>query len=91
MYYILIYLIVVNIAAVVITVSDKRRAIRHRWRIPERTLLIVSAIGGSPAMLITMLLIHHKTNHLKFMLGIPIIIVLQLALLFVMKGVFHVF
>ena len=49
-------------------------------RTPEKTLLILSALGGSVAMLITMLLIRHKTKHVKFMLGIPIIIILQVAL-----------
>lgn len=48
-------------------------------RIPEKTLLIISALGGSVAMLITMRAIRHKTQHMKFMLGIPAIIVAQCA------------
>ena len=67
-------------AAVVLTVSDKIRAARGLWRIPERTLFAVSALGGSAAMLLTMLLIRHKTRHPKFMLGIPLIMVLQAVL-----------
>lgn len=73
------YLIIINFIAVILTVSDKRRAIAHRWRVPENTLLIVAALGGSPAMLITMRIIRHKTQHKKFMLGIPMILILQAA------------
>ena len=52
---------------------------RGGWRVRESTLLIVSALGGSIAMLLTMLLIRHKTRKPKFMLGIPLIIILQIA------------
>jgi uncharacterized membrane protein YsdA (DUF1294 family) len=76
------YLIMINFAAVLVTVSDKRRARKHRWRIPENTLLLVAALGGSPAMLATMLLIRHKTRHPKFMIGIPLILILQAAALY---------
>lgn len=48
-------------------------------RVPEKTLLIISALGGSIAMLITMRAIRHKTQHAKFMVGIPVIILLQCA------------
>ena len=51
------------------------------WRVPEALLLLLSALGGSLAMYITMLLIRHKTKHIKFMLGIPIIMVFQAVLL----------
>jgi len=50
---------------------------KHRTR--ESTLLLLSALGGSVAMLATMLIIRHKTKHVKFMLGIPLIILLQAA------------
>ncbi len=73
------YLIVVNLIAMLLTLSDKRRAIRHRWRIPENTLLFFAAIGGSPAMYLTMLGIRHKTKHKKFMIGIPLIFIFQMA------------
>ena len=84
-----IYLAAISLVAVIMTVSDKRRARQHRWRISEAALLLVSALGGSVAMLLTMLLIHHKTKHLKFMLGIPLIIVAQIALALVLWRVFH--
>ncbi len=76
------FLIIINLIAIVLTVSDKRRAIAHRWRIPESTLLLAAALGGSPAMLITMKLIRHKTQHKKFMFGIPAIMILQAAAIF---------
>jgi len=73
------YLAAVNLLALALVVRDKRAARSGAWRIKERTLLIISAIGGSVAMLITMRLIRHKTKHAKFMVGIPVIIVLQIA------------
>ena len=89
MIYLAIYLAFISLVAIIMTVSDKRRARQHRWRISEAALLLVSALGGSIAMLLTMLLIHHKTKHLKFMLGIPLIIVAQIALALVLWRVFH--
>lgn len=88
-YVLLIYLAVISLIAVTLTVSDKRRAVRHRYRISEFTLLFFSALGGSVAMLLTMLLIRHKTQHVKFMVGIPVIIILQLAIVFVIWKVFY--
>ncbi len=75
-----IYLAVISLIAVIITLSDKQRAKKGKWRIKESTLLIVSALGGSVAMYITMQLIRHKTQKLKFMLGIPLMALLQAAL-----------
>jgi uncharacterized membrane protein YsdA (DUF1294 family) len=83
----LIYFILINLAAIFATASDKHRAVKHKWRIPESTLLILSALGGSVAMLVTMRLIHHKTKHKKFMIGIPVIIFLQ----FLAAGAFFYF
>lgn len=81
-YILTIYLVSINLIAIIITVHDKRTAIKHKWRVRESTLLIVSAFGGSVAMYITMLLIRHKTKHLKFMLGIPLIFILQCVFVF---------
>lgn len=80
--YFIAYAIMINFIAAAVTVADKRRAKNHRWRVPENTLLLLSALGGSPAMLITMRLIHHKTKHPKFMVGIPLILLAQGALLY---------
>ena len=88
-YVLLIYLAVISLISVILTVSDKRRAIKHCYRISEFTLMLFSALGGSVAMLLTMLLIHHKTRHVKFMVGIPVIIILQLTAAFVIRQVFY--
>ena len=69
----------INIFAIGLTLHDKRAAKRGSWRVKEFTLLLVSALGGSIAMFAVMQLIRHKTRHSKFMIGIPIIIVLQIA------------
>ena len=80
----------VKLAACDAAIVDKRRARRDEWRIPESTLLLLAALGGSVSMLITMKLIRHKTRKAKFMVGIPVILALQLllaaALLALYKG-----
>ena len=75
------YLIVISLLAVFLTIRDKHAAKRQRWRVKERTLLLVSALGGSAAMLLAMLTIRHKTKHSKFMIGIPVILTMQIAVL----------
>lgn len=77
-----IYLILINLIAVIVTIYDKLCAVKRRWRVKESTLLLLSALGGSICMYITMLLIRHKTRHIKFMLGIPLILIFQLLIAF---------
>ena len=79
----IVYLIVISIISIVVCIYDKKISKKNRveLRTPEKTLLILSALGGSVAMFATMLLIRHKTKHVKFMLGIPLIIILQVALI----------
>ncbi len=79
MQYVWSYLGIISLIAVILTLHDKRAAKRHHWRVTEKTLLLVSALGGSVAMLLTMQAIRHKTKHAKFMVGIPVIIFLQIA------------
>lgn len=78
------YLLGVNLSALLLTVYDKSAARHHLRRVPEHMLLAAAAIGGSPAMLLTMLAIRHKTRHVKFMAGLPAILAAQIcaALLF---------
>ncbi|MBQ0164810.1 MAG: DUF1294 domain-containing protein [Bacteroidaceae bacterium] len=59
---------------------DKWKARHGRWRIPEATLLLMAALGGSIGALLGMRVWHHKTLHRKFTLGIPLILTLQAAL-----------
>jgi uncharacterized membrane protein YsdA (DUF1294 family) len=77
--YITAYFIFVSLWAIGLTIYDKRAARKELWRIKERTLLLVAAIGGSVAMILTMRMIRHKTQHAKFTVGIPVIIILQIA------------
>ena len=77
-----IYLILINLITVIVTIYDKLCAVKRRWRVKESTLLLLSALGGSISMYITMLLIRHKTRHIKFMLGIPLILIFQLLIAF---------
>ena len=73
----LVYLFIISLLAVFLTIRDKNAARKNTWRVKERTLLAVSVFGGSVAMLLTMLIIRHKSRHPKFMVGIPIIIMIQ--------------
>ena len=77
---ILYYLIAVNVLTFIVYGFDKRKARRKRWRIPEATLLGLAVIGGSMGAWIAMRLFHHKTLHNKFRYGIPVIFLLQTAL-----------
>ena len=83
----LIYLAIISIFAAIVTIHDKKLAVhngestRKKRRVPERTLLIIAAMGGSAAMYITMRKIRHKTQHAKFMVGIPAIFIVQVILL----------
>ena len=77
---ILYYLLAVNIATFFLYGIDKYKAKKGRWRISEATLLMMAAIGGSLGAWAGMRLWHHKTMHKKFKYGIPVIIILQVAL-----------
>lgn len=78
--YLFIYLAVISFISVIVCVLDKLRAKKGKWRVRESTLFLLSALGGSGAMYVTMLVIRHKTLHKRFMIGIPIIILLQTAI-----------
>lgn len=77
---ILYYLLAVNIATFFLYGIDKYKAKKGKWRISEATLLLMAVIGGSIGAWAGMRLWHHKTMHKKFKYGIPIIIILQVAL-----------
>ncbi len=74
-----VYLILINAAGFLSMLADKQKAKKNRWRIPERTLLLLAALGGSLGSLAGMYCFHHKTKHRKFVLGIPAILLAQLA------------
>ena len=77
---ILCYLLAVNLATFLLYGIDKYKAKKNQWRISEATLLTMAAIGGSIGAWAGMRLWHHKTMHKKFKYGIPLIIIMQVAL-----------
>lgn len=85
------YLAVISVVPVAVTVYDKWAA-KHRTdrRIRESSLLAFSVLGGSAAMFVTMLIIRHKTKHPKFMIGIPVIMAVQAALIWFAVKYLHI-
>lgn len=79
--FVLVYLIIVNVLGLVLFGIDKWKAKHAQWRISEPTLLTVAAIGGSVGSWLGMKVWHHKTLHKKFKYGIPLIMMVQFALL----------
>ncbi len=82
----LIYLLIINAAGLICMYRDKQKAVHHRWRTRESTMFLVAALGGSLGILAGMHLFHHKTRHAKFRFGIPVILILQLLLLFAISS-----
>ena len=80
MKYLLVYLLIINAAGFLLMRSDKVRARKNRWRIPEATLMTIAALGGSVGSLLGMYTFRHKTRHRKFTLGIPAILVVQIVI-----------
>ena len=80
-----VYLIAVNICTFLVYGIDKQRARSGRWRIPESRLLLLAAVGGSLGAWMGMYVFHHKTRKAKFCLGIPLILVIQCALTFILE------
>lgn len=74
------YLAVSNLVAIILTVYDKKAPRYRLWRIPERVLLWTAAFSGCVGMYVTMKFIRHKTRKPKFMVGIPVIFLLECAI-----------
>lgn len=79
--FILIYLVVINIIAFAMMGIDKRKAIKRRWRIPEKSLFLSAILGGSIGAIAGMQLFRHKTKHTKFVIGMPAILILQIVII----------
>ena len=82
------YLIGINVISFLLMAIDKRRAVRHKWRIPEKTLFLAALLGGSPGSLLGMYLCRHKTRHMSFVVGMPLILLVETGLLAVIY-LFH--
>lgn len=85
MKYLWLYLCTINALSFLLMLIDKQKAKKNKWRIPEKTLLGVCLIGGSIGGLISMHLFRHKTKHLRFRLGIPLMLIAQLAAAYAIK------
>ena len=80
MKYLLLYLVIINAVGFLLMLIDKWKAKHNRWRIPEATLMGIAALGGSVGSLLGMYTVRHKTKHIKFTVGIPVILIAQIAL-----------
>lgn len=76
-----LHVVIMNIIGVMMMGIDKSRAKRHAWRIPEKTLFLISLLGGSVGSLAGMYLFRHKTKHMKFVIGMPLILLIQIVVL----------
>ncbi|MEG0295159.1 MAG: DUF1294 domain-containing protein [Clostridium sp.] len=80
--YFIYYLIGINLVSFISMYIDKKRAINHKWRISEQSLLLLAIIGGSIGIYGGMQFFRHKTKHIKFTIGLPAILITQVVLLF---------
>ena len=74
------YLIIMNLFTLVAYVMDKQKAKKGKWRIPEKTLLLLTALGGSIGALIGVFGIRHKSKHVKFVIGVPVLFAIHVVL-----------
>lgn len=79
------YLIIINIVTFLVYGIDKWKAKQGSWRISEATLLMLAVIGGTIGTLLGMQVWHHKTMHLKFKYGLPLILVAQIAFIYLLQ------
>lgn len=78
---IIIYAVIINIIGLFSMLIDKRRAIKNKWRIPEKTLFLIAVIGGSVGSIAGMRLFRHKTKHWYFAYGMPAILIVQIVII----------
>ncbi|MBO5228917.1 MAG: DUF1294 domain-containing protein [Lachnospiraceae bacterium] len=83
-----VYLIIANIAGFASMGIDKKKAEKKQWRTPEATLFLIAAIGGSIGSIIGMRHFRHKTKHWYFVVGMPLILVIQIALVILLFNIF---
>ena len=80
-FYLALWLVIISILSVVLTIYDTAASKSDKWRIPEKILMLTGFLGGATAMYAMMQLIRHKTKHKKFMAGLPVFIILHIALI----------
>jgi len=85
------YIAIVNLIGFLLMGIDKRKAVKHAFRIPEATLFTIALIGGSIGSIAGMYFFRHKTRHWYFVYGMPAILLLQIALvMFIINGPFEI-
>ncbi len=82
----LLYLLIINAIGFAVMLADKYKAKNNLWRIPEKVLMGIAAIGGSVGVWIGMQTARHKTRHPKFTIGVPVILALQIAAAYIILG-----
>ena len=82
---ILIYLLIINLIGFYMMWSDKRKAKKCKWRIPEQSFFIVTALGGGIGTIAGMYKFRHKTQKLKFTIGLPTLVILEIILIIYLK------
>ena len=82
---ILLYLLMINLIGFFMMWSDKRKAKKGKWRIPEQTLFVVTALGGGIGTIAGMYTFRHKTQKIKFTIGLPALVILEIILVIYLK------
>ena len=82
----LIYLLIINAVSFLLMLTDKIKAKKNKWRIPEKVLFLVAILGGSVGSLLGMYLFRHKTKHFSFLLGMPLIFSAQILIVVLIMG-----
>ncbi len=75
-----IYLLIINAVTFLVYAADKRKAKKGKRRVPEKTLFLLAGVGGSIGALLGMQVLRHKTKHMSFVIGIPLILIAQILL-----------
>ncbi len=79
-----VWLLIVNLYGFILCRIDKKRAVKHLWRIPEKRFFITAFLGGGPGVLAGMYTFRHKTKHVRFTAGIPAISIVEYVLIFLL-------
>lgn len=90
MEFFILYLAVVNLVAFALMGIDKRKAVRQKWRIPEKTLFLSVIIGGGAGGTLGMHFFHHKTKHWYFKYGFPAITIIEYAIAFYILAKYNI-
>ena len=76
------YIFIINMLTFIVFVVDKKRAVKNRWRISEKTLMTMTVIGGSFGALLSMSMFRHKTRKPLFKYGVPLVMIVELVIMY---------